>query len=169
MENEKNASNNVAPQTKEYTIWRMLRNVFVIVAVTLIVYFFSPLEIVTVSSSTMEPTLPVGSVSVAIKTDETTKYKVGDIITFSVEYGGTYYSRVTHRIVAIEGDTIQTKGDNISENDPFTIHKSQIRNRLKWNNIFNISLLSIPSDTDTYTGEPITAPACTDKVCDIKE
>lgn len=137
MKNENNTSNNVASPMKQYTIWRMLFNVLIIVTIALIVYFFSPLDIVTISSSSMEPALPVGSVSVALKTDENTEYKVGDIITFSVEYAGTYYSRITSRIVAIDGDTIQTKGDDSTENDPFTIHKSQIQNRVKWQNIFH--------------------------------
>lgn len=122
---------------EKYTIFHMLRNVLIIAIVLIALYFISPFEVVTVSSSSMQPTLPVGSVSIAVKADEDTKYEVGDIITFAVEYNGTYYSRVTHRIVAINEDgTIQTKGDNNPENDPFTIKKSQIRNVVKWINIF---------------------------------
>ena len=137
MENEKNNSN-VAPQVKQYTIWRMLLNALIIAVVLFAVYCFSPFELVNVSSSSMEPTLPVGSFSIAVKTNENTEYKVGDIITFSVEYGGTYYSRVTHRIFAIDGDMILTKGDDNALPDPFVIHKSQIQNRVKWQNLFSI-------------------------------
>lgn len=123
---------------EKYTLLHMLRNVLIFMLIFAVIYFCSPIEFVSVSSSSMQPALPVGSVSIAIKADEDTEYKVGDIITFSVEYEGTYYSRITHRIVAIDGDIITTKGDNNPENDPFTINKSQIRNIVKWINIFKI-------------------------------
>lgn len=123
---------------EKYTLLHMLRNVLIFMLVFAVIYFCLPVELVTVSSSSMLPTLPVGSISVALISDENTEYQIGDIVTFSVEYGGTYYSRITHRIVAIDGDIITTKGDNNPENDPFTIKKSQIRNLVKWINIFKI-------------------------------
>ncbi len=123
---------------ERYTIFHMARNIVIFMLIFVVMYLFSPIELVTISSSSMQPTLPVGSISIALESDEDTEYQVGDIVTFSVEYDGTYYSRITHRIVAIEGDTIQTKGDNNEEVDPFTIHKSQIRNIVKWINIFKI-------------------------------
>jgi signal peptidase I len=123
---------------EKYTFLHMLRNVVIYMLILAALYFCSPVELVTVSSSSMQPALPVGSVSVAVKTDKDTEYQIGDIVTFSVEYDGTYYSRITHRIVSIDGDLITTKGDANPANDPFTIHKSQIRNVVKWINIFKI-------------------------------
>lgn len=123
---------------EKYTLLHMLRNVIIIMMILGIIYYFSPFEVVSMSGDSMHPTLPVGAVSIAIKTNEDTEYKVGDIITFSVNYNGTYYSRVTHRIVAIDGNAIQTKGDKNSKNDPFTIQKSQIRNIVRWKNIFKL-------------------------------
>lgn len=123
-------------KVREYTLLTMLVYVLIFVTIITTIYYLSPFEIVSVSTSSMEPALPVGSISIAVKANEDTEYQIGDIITFSVEYGGIYYSRVTHRIVAIDGDTIQTKGDNNPGNDPFTINQSQIRNVVKWINIF---------------------------------
>lgn len=121
------------------SLLQMIRNIIIIMFILGIIYCFCPVEIVSMSGDSMHPTLPVGSVSVAIKVNENTNFQVGDIVTFAVEHNGTYYSRVTHRIVAIDGDTIQTKGDKHSVNDPFTIQKSQIRNIIKWKNVFKIS------------------------------
>lgn len=138
LEHPENVEPEVLIKREKYTIFHMLRNVLIYVLILGILYICLPFEIITVASSSMQPSLPVGSVSIAIKADEDTEYHVGDIITFAVEYGGTYYSRITHRIVAIDGDTIQTKGDNNPDVDPFTINKSQIRNVVKWKNIFKI-------------------------------
>lgn len=128
----------VVIKEQKYSLLRTVRNVIILMLLFGAIYYFSPFEVVSVSGDSMHPTLPVGSVSIAVKTNEDTEYKVGDIITFSVNYNGTYYSRVTHRIVAIDGDTIQTKGDKNPENDPFTIQSSQIRNVVKWINIFRL-------------------------------
>lgn len=117
-------------------IW-ILAEAIVLTAFILLIYFLSPYEVVSISTDSMAPTLPVGSISIAEQATDEMEYAVGDIITFSVEYDDTYYSRITHRIVSIEGDTIQTKGDHNDENDPFTIKRDQIRNKLKWINVFN--------------------------------
>ena len=123
---------------KKYTIFTMIRNVLILIAFLLVVYIFSPFEIVTIGSNSMDPALQVGDVMLAQKTNEDTEYQVGDIVTFSVEYGGTYYARVTHRIVAIDGDIVTTKGDHNLNNDPFTINVSQIRNRVRYRIAKNI-------------------------------
>lgn len=121
---------------KHFQFSIMLLETAFLTLVLLIIYFLSPLEIVSISSNSMEPTLPVNSISIAVQTNENTIYQVGDIITFSADYGGTHYSRITHRIVSIDGDVIRTKGDHNETNDPFTITREQIRNKVKWENIF---------------------------------
>lgn len=124
---------------KNYSFLCMLRNVLLFIILFVTIYFLSPFEIVTVSTSSMAPTLPVGSVSIAIKVNENTDYEVGDIITYSGELEGIYYSRITHRIVAIAEDgTITTRGDSMPEDDPFVIHPYQIQNIVIWTNLFKI-------------------------------
>lgn len=74
-----------------------------------------------ITSGSMEPAIPVGSVVISQSTDT---YKIGDIVTFSP--GEDKKHHVTHRIVNIEGETITTKGDANEEADMGSITMSQI-------------------------------------------
>lgn len=125
------------PKKQNISFIKMLLEALVLTLFILTIYFLSPYELVSTSTDSMAPELPIGSFSFAIQTNAETEYQVGDIITFSADYGGIHYSRITHRIVAIDGETITTKGDHNPANDPFTITREQIRNKVKWPNIFN--------------------------------
>lgn len=66
--------------------------------------------LLSVLTGSMEPTIMTGD-SIIIK--ESDKYIVNDIVTY--KKGNVY---VTHRIVAIKGDTVITKGDANDKEDP---------------------------------------------------
>ena len=68
------------------------------------------IKVATVLTGSMEPTIMTGD-SIIIK--ESDKYIVNDIVTY--KKGNAY---VTHRIVAIKGDTVITKGDANDIEDP---------------------------------------------------
>ena len=128
-------NNEKQPKEKHFSFIKMIAEALVLTLIVLIVYLLSPYELVSTSTDSMAPELPVGSISIAVKSDEKTTYEIGDIITFSADYGGVHYSRITHRIVNIDGDTFITKGDHNAENDPFTIERNQIRNKVRWTNV----------------------------------
>lgn len=68
----------------------------------------------------MEPTIKTGSI-IFYKDIPHEELKIGDIITF--ESNGTF---VTHRIVNISSDEIETKGDANNVNDPKKINTNQV-------------------------------------------
>jgi signal peptidase len=71
------------------------------------------IQVKIVKSGSMEPTISTGSV-VVVK--PAASYAVGDIITFGPDTSAEIPT--THRILAIEGNTIFTKGDANEEADP---------------------------------------------------
>lgn len=77
-----------------------------------------------ITSGSMEPTIPVGSVIVNQTAD---KYAVGDIITFTTTADSE--SNVTHRIVGVTSEGYVTKGDANQDPDPITIPHSQIHGK----------------------------------------
>lgn len=79
----------------------------------------------TVMSSSMEPSISVGDVVVMRALDEPPR--VGDVVRFDVgleaRQKANYPSSVIHRVVEVdlEKQTLRTKGDNMSNPDPFTV------------------------------------------------
>lgn len=73
-----------------------------------------------VQSGSMEPAIKTGSV-VITKTQK--NYKVGDVITFSLDGKGREH--ITHRIVEVS-DSFRTKGDANEEPDLWQVQQDQI-------------------------------------------
>jgi signal peptidase I len=73
-----------------------------------------------VSSSSMEPAVPVGAVAVLSKAD-LSNLKAGDIIAFS-----SGNSTTIQRIIEVTPEGFRTKGDAEKEADPELIRKSEI-------------------------------------------
>jgi len=71
-----------------------------------------------VQSGSMAPALPVGSV---VFTQSATEYSEGDIITFSVNS-----SLITHRIVEVNEDSYNTKGDANEDPDSTPVPKDKV-------------------------------------------
>lgn len=128
-----------SPPNEKYSVWKMLRNTAIVTIILLLIWFFSPFEVMRTTTNGMEPALPDGSISIALKTSEKTEYKVGDIITFSADFNGIHYSSITQRIVAIDKDFITTKPDILPEDTQFIIKKDQIKNKIIIKNIFKKS------------------------------
>jgi len=99
-----------------------------IVAVAILILFYRPVSLggdtqyFFVSSGSMEPTVPVGSI-VVVKPVGLTTLKEGDIICF-----GDLQEQliITHRIVEITYDGFITKGDANEESDPFIVEKKDV-------------------------------------------
>ena len=80
----------------------ILISVYAIVCIPMI-FKYTP---VVVLSGSMEPTFKVGSV-IYYKPIPLEQLKAGDVITFEMKQG----TLVSHRIVSIDGNLIETKGD----------------------------------------------------------
>lgn len=82
----------------------------------------SPWKLFIVTSGSMQPVIPVGSLVV---TRTASSYQIGDIVTFRSATGV-----VTHRIVAQHGDTFQTRGDANNSPDATNLANQNIVGKL---------------------------------------
>ncbi len=86
---------------------------------------FHPLRIFVVSSGSMTPAIPTGSIVVTVPQ---THYRVGDVVTFYT--GNDNKTTTTHRLVALGDGVIRTAGDANSQPDPALTPASQIIGRV---------------------------------------
>jgi len=71
---------------------------------------------VLVLSGSMEPYMMTNGIALTKEVDSMDDISIDDVITFHVNQNDKPI-RITHRIIAIEGDTIYTKGDNNNVDD----------------------------------------------------
>jgi signal peptidase len=88
-------------------------NIILILGITFIILYCCGIEPFVVESGSMEPNIKTGSLSFINKHVKYDDIKVNDIIAFSVETG----NKVTHRVVNITDEGLETKGDanNLSD------------------------------------------------------
>src|SRR3989344_8173656 len=82
----------------------------------------------------MEPAIPVGSLIVVTSEQS---YTTGDVVTFYDELGQI---PTTHRITAITGESVATKGDANEEADIETIELNRIAGKV----MFSVPYLGFP-------------------------
>ncbi|NBK97460.1 MAG: signal peptidase I [Erysipelotrichia bacterium] len=104
---------------------KIIANSILIVFILLVsIKYLPPLfnyQVYGVSSGSMEPNYPIGSLIIVEKCDFE-DIRVGDVITFKQE--NSSYTK-THRVVNIDQNTLQftTKGDNNKEEDARRVSK----------------------------------------------
>ncbi len=100
------------------TALECLRWLIIVLAFGLIVLSLFRIRFYIVTTGSMSPTIPVGSICVVNHNTPFEEVEAGDVISFSV--GGNI--RVTHRAVRITDEGIITKGDanNTEDNSPVT-------------------------------------------------
>lgn len=86
--------------------------------------YFSGVRLYYVQSGSMEPELPVGSLCI-VTPCVVEELEVGDIIAFQ---NGPM--QVAHRIVSIQEESYQTKGDANRSPDPGVIRKEQVQGQV---------------------------------------
>ena len=86
--------------------------------------YFSGIRLYYVQSGSMEPELPVGSLCI-VTPCVVEELEVGDIIAFQ---NGPM--QVAHRIVSIQEESYQTKGDANRSPDPGVIRKEQVQGQV---------------------------------------
>lgn len=83
-----------------------------------------------VLSESMEPEIPVHGLLLEQRSKDTI-YQTGDIVTFPIEWeNGSVKHRVTHRIVSLSEEGIQTKGDHNPKEDSWVIQPEDIESRV---------------------------------------
>ena len=115
-------------------IWTLLLGGLILASVLAI--FFAQTGhylLYTISSGSMAPTLPVGSLVINQPQDD---YAIGDIISFSLPTQTSGQEIVTHRIYAITfikgKETFTTKGDHNTSPDINPIYKEQVKGKVIW-------------------------------------
>ncbi len=110
---------------------KLLIKIFIAIAVSLSFSYLlieKGLNAYIISSSSMEPTIKVGSLTLISKFS---KYKTGDIITYK-----TYKNKVpiTHRVIKIfklnNKYFLYLKGDNNESEDPYPISQDEIEGKV---------------------------------------
>lgn len=86
--------------------------------------YFSGIRLYYVQSGSMEPELPVGSLCI-VTPCVVEELEVGDIIAFQ---NGPM--QVAHRIVSIQEESYQTKGDANRSPDPGVVRKEQVQGQV---------------------------------------
>ncbi|MDD3794967.1 MAG: signal peptidase I [Lachnospiraceae bacterium] len=118
------------------SIIRLITGLYLVVLAVLIVPGFLGISVETVTSGSMEPEIPTGSVVYVMPTAET-KVSEGDVITFFIDQKNT---KVTHRVIGIEKNDageicFRTKGD---------ANKIADAKRVKIHNVLGTVKFSLP-------------------------
>lgn len=105
-------------------VLQSITTAYIIVILMLVVPSFFGIEILAVTSGSMEPAIPAGSVVYA-QPAAFADLQVGDIITFHLEKSGT---KVTHRVVEKDETMkcVSTKGDANKEPDAKSVSHQNI-------------------------------------------
>lgn len=82
-----------------------------------------------VRSSSMEPTLPAGSLAIMMPI-QPASIRVGDIIAFHPPWDEDVV--VSHRVAEVVDDGFVTQGDAVEDADPMVIPKENVVGRLRW-------------------------------------
>ena len=80
---------------------------------------------VIVSGHSMEPTLEPGDLAITMRTD---RAEVGDVVVF--QPGAEPRARVIHRVVGVDGETLQLRGDNNDWDDPFDVVQDDVMGKM---------------------------------------
>jgi len=81
---------------------------------------------VIVLTGSMEPYMLVNSIALTKEVTSLDEIAVGDVITYHIENDSGKKLRITHRIIAIDGEKIYTKGDNNYVDDGFYLSMDNV-------------------------------------------
>lgn len=130
-----------APHKREAGLWAYLRvslsvvvllALFAVGAAVIVVPAVTGSTPLTVLTSSMEPTLPPGTL-IVVRPVEPMDIRIGDVATYQLRSGEP--TVVTHRVIAVSktaGDeySFTFKGDNSSQPDPGEVREVQLQGRL---------------------------------------
>lgn len=106
-------------------VGRILTGVLILIVIVLALIAILPgYDIYMVRSDSMKPIFSSGDVIITGPVEGLLSGDLvpGKVITFDKDKK----TRITHRLIEINGDTLQTKGDALEDPDPFTVKMSQV-------------------------------------------
>jgi signal peptidase I len=77
----------------------------------------------------MEPTLTGGDIIITTPVDDVDELSKGDIIAFKDPSRGV---TVTHRVVSVGGNSVQTKGDAYDRSDPWLVPEENVKGEMTY-------------------------------------
>lgn len=107
--------------------------IFISCFLVLVVFCFVGVRPYIVLSGSMEPTIQTGSLAFVNSKASFDEVRKGDIVAFQIDTGAT----VTHRVISVTDQGIETKGDNNDVSDGITTTKDNF----KGENMFSIPCL----------------------------
>ena len=107
-----------------------LMTLIIIVGVAFIALYLAGIEPFVVESGSMEPTIHKGSLCFINKHADYHKIENNDIIAFTISTG----DKVTHRVINVTNEGIETKGDSNSKSDGISTTKKNFIGK----NVFSI-------------------------------
>jgi signal peptidase I len=123
-----------------FTVWLFLVSLFVVTRLT----NYLPLRLLAVTSPSMQPALPSGSLVITTPQDH---YAVGDIVSFRPD--PTSSTVITHRIIGFRRDNLLTAGDANAYTDNFDLLPEQIVGQVRFSFPLVGFFISLAS---TFTG-----------------
>lgn len=90
--------------------------------ISLVVFISFPIKLLTITGSSMEPTLTNNDMIIIAPDDN---YEIGDTVTYKHEIDGKEYL-FTHRIIDTDGNTLKTKGDALQNADNYIVKKEDV-------------------------------------------
>lgn len=111
---------------------RAIRNtiqiLFIIIALAFIVLYLFGFRFYVVTTGSMHPTIPVGSICLVNRNVPYNDIVIGDIISFSIGEN----MLVTHRAIRIDADGITTKGDANHTEDAARVTEANYAGKTVW-------------------------------------
>ena len=126
----------------------LLMTLILVVGIAFIVLYLVGIVPYVVVSGSMEPTIPTGSLCFINRHTAYSSVKVNDIIAYKAPTG----ANVTHRVVSITSEGIETQGDRNNTSDGFLTNQKNFLGK----NIFSIPKLGYAvREMQTTTGKII--------------
>lgn len=91
----------------------------IILIIIVTIYETSDIRFLTVTGTSMNPGITQDDIVIVSPTDAKS-LEIGDIITYKIDMGKNEYL-FTHRIIGIDNGVIKTKGDNMLEEDVYSV------------------------------------------------
>jgi len=102
-----------------HTIFKIFQWLLIIVAVSLIIAYICGIRLYVVTTGSMSPTIPVGSICFVNHNIPYDSIMTGDIISFRIGEN----TQVTHRVTAVESDGFTTQGDANNVEDAMKVNR----------------------------------------------
>jgi signal peptidase I len=104
--------------------WTIAALLMVVIGGLVFVYFNPDYTVTTVRSGSMTGTFNTGDVIITVPVNSIFKngVRVGDVVIYQHNS-----DMITHRVIGIDGDRLQTKGDAVEHQDPWQVSLSEVK------------------------------------------